>query len=232
VSYPQNPGQGQNQQFPYGQQPSGPQQMPGQPFSGPQQVPGQQPVPGQPMPAQYPGAQYGQPYPAYPGGPGQLQQKPGGGTAITAAVLAILGGIFALIGVVGSIVGMSAFHGVFVILIVSLIVDAALAVLLLYGAIALIMHKPLGRMLVIIGCSVTIAFDVISVILNAVGTASLGASSEFLGAGIGVTIVMLLPPIATLILAIVNPTKQWVGLGATPAAPQYPGGYPQQPQGW
>ncbi|QRP47173.1 hypothetical protein [Amycolatopsis sp. FDAARGOS 1241] len=269
MSYPQNPGQGQNPQQPYGQQPypgqqlvpgqpfSGPQQVPGQPFAGPQPVPGQpfsgtqpvpgqpfsgaQPVPGQPFPGQQP-APYGQPQPfgqpgqpfaAYPGGPGQLQQKPGGGTAITAAVLAILGGIVAVIGVIGSVVGMAAFHGVFGLLIVSLIVELAMAVLLLWGAISLIMHKPLGRMLVIIGCSVAIAFTVISLIISMAGGVGLGASSEFLGYGIASSLLSLLPPVATLVLAIVKPTKLWVGLDD--AAPQYAAGYVQQPggpQGW
>ncbi|MFI5610640.1 hypothetical protein [Amycolatopsis sp. NPDC051903] len=258
MSYPQNPGQGQNPQQPYGQQPypgqqpvpgqpySGPQQVPGQPFSGPQPVPGQpfsgpQPVPGQQFPGQQPApygqpqpfGQPGQPFPAYPGGPGQLQQKPGGGTAITAAVLAILGGIVAAIGAVSSAIGMAAFHGVFVLLIVSLIVDLAMAVLLLWGAISLIMHKPLGRLLVIIGCSVAIAFTVVSLILSAIGTTSFGASAEFLGYGVAAGLVSLIPPVATLILAIVKPTKLWVGLDD--AAPQYPAGYGQQPggpQGW
>lgn len=245
MSYPQNPGQGQNPQQPYGQQPSGPQAFPGQqpygqpypgqqpaPYSGPQPMPGQPYSGPQPVPGQYP-QQYGQPsqpFPAYPGGPGMLQQKPGGGTAITAAVLAILGGIVALLGVISSIVGLATFHGTEILFIISLVVDLALAGLLLYGAIALIMHKPAGRMCVIIGCGVSIAFSLISVILSAAGATALGSSAEFLGVGIAGALVGLIPPVATLVLAIVKPTQLWVGLGA-PAQPQYPGTYPPQ-QSW
>ncbi|MGW4487024.1 hypothetical protein ACWEOE_24645 [Amycolatopsis sp. NPDC004368] len=246
MSYPQNPGQGQSPQQPYGQNPQ-------QPYSGPQPVPGQQPygqqqygqpytgpqqVPGQPygQPGQYP-QQYGQPFPAYPGGPGTMQQKPGGGTAITTAVLAILGGVVALIGVVGSIIGLTALRGDTVLFVITLMVDLAMAGLLIYGGIALLTHKPVGRMCVIIGCGVAIVFSIVSLILNAAGAGALGdlgASGRYLGAGIAGAIIGLIPPIVTLVLAIVKPTQLWVGIGSAPQQ-QYPGGYsPQQggPQGW
>ncbi|WP_326566070.1 hypothetical protein VSH64_29855 [Amycolatopsis rhabdoformis] len=249
MSYPQNPGEGQNPQQPYGQNPQ--QQPYGQPYSGPQPVPGQQPygqpypgqqpMPGQPyagaQPGQYP-QQYGQPsqpFPAYPGGPGVVQQTPGGGTAITAAVLAILGGVVQLIAVIGSIVALTTYSSGTGAFVIPLIVDAVLVGLLLYGAIALIMHKPAGRLCVIIGCAVAIVFSVVQLILALAGSGGLvDTSSEYLGIGIAGGIIALLPPVATLILAIVKPTQRWVGIGAAPQ-PQYPGGYsPQQngPQGW
>ncbi|MGH9061367.1 MAG: hypothetical protein ACRDZY_17915, partial [Acidimicrobiales bacterium] len=261
-TYPQNPGpQNPGPQQP-GQQPNpGQQPYPGQPYPAQQQqpYPGQpsQPFPAQPQqpygqPQQQPygqpsqpfGAQppqpYGQqPFPAYPGGPGSIQApKPGGGTAITAAVLAILGGIVSLISLIGSIAIIVGVSGNFLVLgIVSLVVNLALAGLLLFGAITLIMHKPIGRMCVMIGCGLAIAYTVISLILTYVGVGGFGRATSALAYGSIGSILSILPPVATLILVIVKPTALWVGIGdPNPGIPQYPGGYsPQQgggPQGW
>ncbi|SEO62738.1 hypothetical protein [Amycolatopsis saalfeldensis] len=254
MTYPQNPGPqnpgpqqpGQQpypgqlypaqQQQPYPGQPSQPfpaQQQ--QPYGQPQQQPyGQpsQPFGAQPQP-------YGQqPFPAYPGGPGSIQPpKPGGGTAITAAVLAILGGIVALISVIGSVAIVAGGSSHFLVFgLVSLVVSLAMAGLLLFGGITLIMHKPIGRMCVMIGCGLTIAYTVISLILALVGVGGLGRTAGALAYGSFGSILSILPPIATLILVIVKPTALWVGLGnPNPGVQQYPGGYsPQQggPQGW
>ncbi|HEY3707880.1 MAG TPA: hypothetical protein VGL64_00785 [Amycolatopsis sp.] len=255
MTYPQNPGP----QNPGPQQP-GQQPYPGQPYPAQQQqpYPGQpsQPFPAQPQqpygqpqqqpygqPSQQFGAQpqpYGQqPFPAYPGGPGSIQPpKPGGGTAITAAVLAILGGIVAVISVIGSIAIIVGVSSHFLVLgIVSLVVSLAMAGLLLFGGITLIMHKPIGRLCVMIGCGLTIAYSVVSVILNLIGTRGFSTGTIAVTYGSFGTILSILPPIATLILVIVKPTALWVGLGdPKPGIPQYPGGYsPQQgggPQGW
>ncbi|MBB4688455.1 hypothetical protein [Amycolatopsis jiangsuensis] len=253
MTYPQNPqGQypGQNP-YPGGQQPypgsqptpaqqpyPGSQPTPAQqqPYSGSQPMPaqpypGSQPMPAQPYgqaPGQYPQQPYGQqqqPYPAYPGGPGALQPKPSGATAIIAGVLAILGGLFALFGVVGGAILLGHSGGVGPGL-VALIVNLAQAGLLLYGAVALFMHKPAGRLCVLIGSGLAIAVSVVSVVLITVGVSAVGGGAEVIGAGIAGALVGLIPPIATLVLALVKPTVEWVSQGAQQPAT---GGYPQQP---
>ncbi|WP_051792518.1 hypothetical protein [Amycolatopsis jejuensis] len=239
MTYPQNP-QGQPQEPQGGQHPGqypGSQPTPAQPYPGSQPTPAQpggQPTPGQPYPGgqPYQGQPYpGQPYAAYPGGPGVLQPKPNGATAIIAGVLAILGGIFAVIGVIGSIVVVANFTRGVGMVYVSLIVNLALTGLLFYGAIALFLHKASGRLCVIIGSGLAIAIRVVSVVIFSVGASGFEDSARIVGAGVGGTLVAMLPPIATLVLAIVKPTVDWVNYRPTAPGAPAPGGYPPA-QGW
>ncbi|GAA3571570.1 hypothetical protein GCM10022222_64640 [Amycolatopsis ultiminotia] len=245
MTYPQNP-QGQYPgQNPYpgqpasGQQPyPGSQPTPSQPYPGGQPGPAQpysggqpaQPYPGGQVPGQYPQQPYGQqqPYPAYPGGPGMMQSRPSGVTAIISGILAIIGGLVAVFGVIGGIVLLGHSGGLGYGL-VALIVNLAEAGLLLYGAIAMFLHKSAGRMCVIIGCGLAIVYAVVSFVFVSVGVSALGGSTgRVIGAGIAGSLLALIPPIATLVLALVKPTAEWVSHGGQQPAP---GGYPQQP-GW
>ncbi|MDT8911467.1 hypothetical protein [Amycolatopsis sp. PS_44_ISF1] len=272
MTHPQNPGPPPGSQNP-GQQPepgtqpysgqpySGQQPYPSQPFPAQPQDPGAQPQPyagqpGQPFgqpsqpfgqPSQPFGAPpqpYGPPFPAYPGGPGSIQPpKPGGGTAITAAVLAILGGIASLVSVIGYIAIGAETSSLPVFVIVSLVVNLAMAGLLLFGAITLLMHKPIGRMCVTVGSGLAIAYTLITLVLHFADVSGLGGdTSAVMGFGVVASILWILPPVATLVLAIVKPTAWWVGRGGVrPGSPPhpgqpYPGGHPPQqgggPQGW
>ncbi len=220
MTYPQNPqGQPQNPQ-------SGP--FPGQPYPASQPTPAQ-PYPGAPQQPFAPPAA-GQPYPGYPGGPGVYQQKPNGATAIIAGILAIIGGIFAIISIIVSVVALSAIHVTVWQLYAAIVVNAVLVGLLFFGGIGLFLHKPAARLCTIIGCGLVIAYSVLSVILASVATAGYESTSgaRVLGAGIGAVLIGLIPPIATLVLAIVKPTAEWVNY--RPDAPAQ-GGYPA-PQGW
>ncbi|WP_406638287.1 hypothetical protein [Amycolatopsis sp. WGS_07] len=217
--------------------PQNPQGQPQQPQSGP--FPGQQPYPAsQPVPAQpYPGAPQppfappaaGQPYPAYPGGPGVFQPKPNGATAIIAGILALIGGIFAIISVIGAVVALSAIHITIWELYVALVVNVLLIGLLFFGGIGLFLHKPAARLCTIIGCGLVIAHAVLSIVDSGVMAAGYARSAQVLGAGIGAALIGLIPPIATLVLALVKPTAEWVNY--RPGAPGQPGAYPA-PQGW
>jgi len=220
VTYPQNP---------QGQPPSG--QFPGQPY------PGSQPTPAQPYGQPAP---YGQPYGAYPGGPGMMPQKPSGGTAITAGVLAVIGGVWAIISLIILISAMSTIpHGYSLPwqVYTGLGIGAITMALLLYGGIGLFLHQPAGRICTIAGCAITIVGGILTVVTSGI-TASVAASSAGLrntggivGMGIGFALVALIPPIATLILAIVRPTADWVNYRPDAAGAAAPGGYPP-PQGW
>ncbi|WP_134733401.1 MULTISPECIES: hypothetical protein [Amycolatopsis] len=218
MTYPQNPqGQPQNPQ-------SGP--FPGQPYPASQPTPAQ-PYPGAPQQPFAPPAA-GQPYPGYPGGPGVYQQKPNGATAIIAGILAIIGGIFAIISIILAVVALSAIHITLWQLYASIVVNAVLVGLLFFGGIGLFLHKPAARLCTIIGCGLVIAYTILSVVLAGVATAGYKGSAQVLGAGIGGALIGLIPPVATLVLAIVKPTAEWVNY--RPDAPAQ-GGYPA-PQGW
>ncbi|WP_116202150.1 hypothetical protein [Amycolatopsis circi] len=222
MTYPQNP-QGQPQQ-----PQSGP--IPGQPYPASQPTPAQ-PYPGAPQQPFAPPAA-GQPYPAYPGGPGVYQQKPNGATAIIAGILAILGGIFAIIGVIASVVVISNVHETPWQFYLTLVVDAVLVGLLFYGGIGLFLHKASARLCTIIGCGLTIALGIVSAVVFSAATSGLHSSSssaQILGAGIGGALLGLIPPVATLVLAIVKPTADWVNY--RPGAPAQQGAYPP-PQSW
>ncbi|MGV9298868.1 MULTISPECIES: hypothetical protein [Amycolatopsis] len=220
MTYPQNP-QGQPQQ-----PQSGP--FPGQPYPASQPTPAQ-PYPGAPQQPFAPPAA-GQPYPAYPGGPGVYQQKPNGATAIIAGILAIIGGVFAVLAVIGSVVLVSSVHVLLWQLYLTLVVNAVLVGLLFYGGVGLFLHKPSARLCTIIGCGLTIAFGVVSVIIFSAATSGFHSNSaQFLGESIGGALARLIPPIATLVLAIVKPTADWVNY--RPGAPAQQGAYPP-PQSW
>ncbi|MGW7534195.1 hypothetical protein [Amycolatopsis sp. NPDC054798] len=218
MTYPQNP-QGQPQQ-----PQSGP--LPGQPYPASQPTPAQ-PYPGAPQPPFGPPAG-GQPYPAYPGGPGVYQPKPNGATAIIAGILAIIGGVFAIIQLIVAVIALSAIHITVWQLYVSIVVNAALVGLLFFGGIGLFLHKPAARLCTIVGCGVVIAYTVLSVVAAGVEYSGYSESARMLGRGIGGSLIALIPPIATLVLAIVKPTADWVN--HRPGAPAQ-GGYPA-PQGW
>lgn len=220
MTYPQNP-QGQPQQ-----PQSGP--FPGQPYPASQPTPAQ-PYPGAPQQPFAPPAA-GQPYPAYPGGPGVYQQKPNGATAIIAGILAILGGVFALIAVVGVVIALATLHITGWQLYVSLVVYAVLVGLLFFGGIGLFLHKPAARLCTIIGCGLVIAYGILSVVIAGAVTAGYENSARLLGQGVGFSLIGLIPPIATLVLAIVKPTADWVNY--RPGAPAQQGAYPPPQQGW
>lgn len=193
-----------------------------------------------PVPGGYPGMP---PQPMYP----PLPPKPSGATAITAAVLAILGGAAALIGAVGGFLGAAglaalesasesaAEAGVDAVgadlgglpdwfasyLVGAGIADVVIAVLLVVGAIMLITKKSLGRMLVAAGCVLVILLGVVgSVLMSGIGSDA--PAAVLMGNGI-VTVVSLIFPVTTLILALVPSTARWCGAGAQPTAP---GHYP------
>ena len=155
------------------------------------------------------------PTPSYPSAANDPNSRPSGGTALTAAGLAIPGGIFSLI------VGISAISGIGAVgsdapgeavtaLYIALIGGWLSALTLLFGAGLIFGGKQLGRYLVIVGCAVV----VISLIIV---SAMLGSqisdlmSSQYndnsggvgVGAAIGIAVVYSIPALATLILAIV-----------------------------
>ncbi|WP_040787814.1 hypothetical protein [Nocardia paucivorans] len=197
------------------------------PYGGP----GHPHPPGHPVPPGYPApAGYGYPY---------VPRPPSGGTAITAGILAIIGGVVSLLIAVSGIIaafdrrdsslatgarrrgssssshsdvdvdidlsgidGLSLFLGV---------VAALVALLLLIGGIMLLRRSGIGRIMVIVGCSVYLLMIV-------VGIARVGAFAGPLS---------VFFPVLTLVMASSGSTKRWIEAGRSPMP--VAGGYGQPP---
>ncbi|GAA5047185.1 hypothetical protein [Nocardia callitridis] len=182
-----------------------------------------------------------QPYPVYSGG---AQGAPGGGTAITAGVLASIGAVAELLGGVVNVVlavGLGALLGsesaeiggnwytLFVL--VTGVVAIVAGILLGWGAIALFNKKALGRTLIVVGCLLVIVAALVSFALSQMVADSL--SGVGLLAGGIISGVVLVFPIATLILVLLSSTSRWLSYRPELGGQPYPGpsGYPQ-PQGY
>jgi hypothetical protein len=153
---------------------------------------------------------------------------PSGGTAITAAVLALLGAFSAIFTVVQNI-------GFFVNdpvlsawpLWQQGIASAIELITLGVGSILLLLRKHIGRALVVTGCAVHLLQGVIPF----GGFWTIGRVSLF----------VLIPAIATLILVLLPHTARWCDWGRRPAPAvpdgavppgMPPGGMPQPPPQW
>ncbi len=213
MTYPQGPyGQGFPGQPGYPQQAGYPQGYPAQP--GYQQ--------GYPQPGAYPGGYPGS-FPPAPMPPA----SPSGSTAISAAVLSILGGLvnvgiglsgfFAVIAIKNdSPVNFSG--GTYALALVFTLIGVVAGLLLLAGATTLLLRKAISRMLVATGCGLVILGTLISFGLHAAITEYQGGPRfGFLG---------LVFPILTMALVLQRSTTAWIQAKQNPAAPQY---FPQYP---
>jgi hypothetical protein len=190
--------------------------------------------------------QGGYPQQPYPGA-GGYPAAPGGGTnpatAILAAILAL-----AVAGFEGTIAGQFFGNGGSFNLptqfIVSPIVQIAVGLFLLIGAILMFARKLAGAILAIIGSIMAIAMFFLEPVIISDGKADIGRFIEAVfqfeqTETIFRALILIVAPLA-LILAVIPPTlKHLKGVGNAPYAgdgyPGYPnpqGGYPQQQQGW
>ncbi|RSN47974.1 hypothetical protein DMC64_12195 [Amycolatopsis sp. WAC 04197] len=163
---------------------------------------------------------------AYP--PPGMARQPSGATGIIAGVLAILGGLWFLAGVVSHVVELS--HYVISFLVVGAVLDFVSAALLLGGGILLLVRKRAGRVLTVIGSAGAIGFVVLTFLFRAIGSSfyfSYGGVMLHFGFG-WLLFVVLIPAIVTLVLALIPPTGRWLAAKDTAAQPQN-FGYPPQP---
>jgi hypothetical protein len=153
-------------------------------------------------------------YPAPNNGYPAAEPKPSGGTAITAGVLAVLGGLVALTGVVGGLIKWASLDSPFIPALIGLVISALLIGLLLPGGILLLLRKPAGRMLTIDGSALAIVLYAAFFLMTLLG-AGQPAIAGFATVGGLAALLFMVPAIATLVLAIAKPTASWVGT-ATP----------------
>jgi hypothetical protein len=222
--------------------PQQPEQYPG-PGGTPTPGPGGMPAPGtgpegmaapwtggMPAPGTGPGGPPAQPasmgfgqMPAYPAGAGYgapPRQKPSGGTAITAGVLAIVGAVWAL--------------GSAVINWMQVIVMAIEVLTLTPGAIMLFRRMSLGRWLILVGCVLHILQGAVAIaVIDTSGVlTSTGNNPAVVGGTVVGGLIVLLPAIATLVLVLVPLTARWCAWRPTASLPTPPPGYGQPPQQW
>ena len=185
--------------------------------------------PGQPgYPQGYP-AQPVYPQPGgYPGGfPPMPAAAPGGGTAITAGVLALLGGLTHFFGGVAQALGLSAMMhdsaadvgwGSLITIVTLNIIAGAL---MLPGALTLLLRKQVGRWLIAAGSGISI----LSALINITSTPDSFGEYSY-SRGIGGDVVGIFFAIATIALALVPSTTTWLAAKKNPIAPQYFPPYP------
>jgi hypothetical protein len=138
------------------------------------------------------------------------QQSRGGGTGISAAVLALLGGIFHLVGVAGGAVllaGETDLGRALLTFLLHLIVAATLIV----GGVGLILAKPFGRSFTIAGAVLALLLYVSVLVLASFGIYFLGQFDRTLP--LGYVALLCVPAVATAVLASVRPTARWVTSG-------------------
>ncbi|WP_246127607.1 hypothetical protein [Amycolatopsis rhizosphaerae] len=173
--------------------------------------------------------------PQYPGGV-DLQRKPSGGTAIAAGVLAAAGALFGILFAIRnfSTLDMLAHTKLAWVGWMQAIAYVIEVITLGPGAVLLFMRKTPGRWLVLTGSAVQIAQGIIA--LAAVWSSGIYSSrlsnAEMMGATAGGLFVVLIPAIATVILAALPITGRWLAWGNQPPSVQQPPAYGQQPPGF
>lgn len=181
-----------------------------------------------------------------PGYPGQQPpaQAPGEPSGVTGTIAAVLAGLGALAGAAGGSAQFlnwtlsTGLHNVsgrtHVLEIVATVVTFASGLVLLTGSILLFQRKLIGRILVVVGCSLAL--------LSGLGSfvAITAFQDDYPGAPgwSPVSLVSLVFPITTIVLTLVPSTTAWIRAKQNPAAaqpypqnPVAPQPYPQYP-GW
>ncbi|TNC29601.1 hypothetical protein [Amycolatopsis alkalitolerans] len=138
------------------------------------------------------------------------QRSRGGGTGIPAAILALLGGVFHLVGVAGGAV-LLAGDGALGRALLTFLLHLVVAATLVTGGVGLILAKPFGRAYTIVGAALALLLYVSVLVLASFGVYFLGLADRTLP--IGYTALLCVPATATIVLASLRPTARWVTSG-------------------
>ncbi|HVV10992.1 hypothetical protein [Amycolatopsis sp.] len=139
-----------------------------------------------------------------------LQSSRGGGTGIPAAVLALLGGIFHLIGVAGGAVMLAGDDDLGRALLTFLL-HVIVAGTLITGGVGLILAKRFGRVFTVAGAVLALLLYLSVLVLGSFGVYFLGLADKTIP--VGYTALLCVPAVVTLVLASVRPTARWVTSG-------------------
>lgn len=144
--------------------------------------------------------------PSYP----EAATSRGGATGIAAAVLALLGGLFHLVGVAGGAVLLAGDYDLTRGLL-TFATHLVLAVALITGGVGLVLAKEFGRVAALGGAAAALAVYLLVLVLGAFGVYFLGLLDG--AVPLGYVAVLCVPAIGTLVLAWVPPTARWVRRG-------------------
>lgn len=136
-----------------------------------------------------------------------------GRTALAAAVLALLGGLLYLAGLVLDVVTLVRFPADAGRALVHAVVNAVLVSALLPGGVLLLRRHPVGRIGCIAGSSTALLATLTSLVLSATGLAfvDLGGPGDLAAGGLAALGVVLPPAVVTLVLAVSGPVARWCG---------------------
>lgn len=188
-------------------------------------------------------------YPHYEPYPPAPAPAPGGGTAISAGVLASIGSASQLLGGGMNIVlgvtnlgtdladydstGLFAQQWFKTYALVTGVIALITAILLGVGAVMMFTRKPLGLVLVVAGCAVVVIAGIAEYMVTLRYTASGGGAAAISG-GVG-GLIGLVFPIATAVLALIAPTTRWLNYDPAsayaPPVARYPYGPAAPPPG-
>ncbi|SFW65235.1 hypothetical protein [Amycolatopsis australiensis] len=129
-------------------------------------------------------------------------------TAVAAALLALLGGLLYLAGLVLDVVALARFPEDAGRVAVHAAVDAVLAATLLPGAVLLLRHRPAGRICCIAGSAAAVLATLTSTLLGAAGR-TLDGPGALTAGGLAALAVVVPPALVTLGLALSDPTARW-----------------------
>ncbi|MFC6011769.1 hypothetical protein [Nocardia lasii] len=191
--------------------------------------PAYDPYTGQPLQGAQPyGAHNAYPAPAYGAAPypyaqGYPQQRAGGGTAITAAVITLLLSLLGLAGlgisaaiVFGSTSSSASDTELREIMIPIMAVSTVPCLLMFLGSILLFKRKTAGRVIIILMMMLSVGYTAISTLVTLKNS-----DSGAVGVGIGSAVVVGALPLLILLLAAAPSTGRWIREGRQPTHPYY-----------
>ncbi|MGW4519966.1 hypothetical protein [Amycolatopsis sp. NPDC004378] len=136
-----------------------------------------------------------------------------GRTAIAAAVLALLGGLLYLVGLVLDVVALVRFPEDAGRVGVHAAVDVVLASALVPGGVLLLRRQPAGRIGCIAGSTAALLATLTSTALAAAGLTfvDFGGPGDLAMGGLTALALVVPPALATLLLSVSAPTARWCG---------------------
>lgn len=147
-----------------------------------------------------------QPYPDFEYDPPEERSV----TAFLAAALAAVGGVWHLGGVAGNVVNLADGRVTVLGLLIGLVLNLALAVMLVGGAVLLLRRRSTGRTLVLVGTSAALLSYALTAILSILDLAFVGFIGVGLVGGFLALLIVGVPAVATLALTLAPSTARWI----------------------
>ncbi|QFU86224.1 hypothetical protein [Amycolatopsis sp. YIM 10] len=133
-------------------------------------------------------------------------------TAVAAGVLALLGGLWHLFGLVAAAASLVTTEAGWFQVVVGIGFNLAVSALLLPGGTKLLRRRPYGRLMVIAGVCAALLSYLLVILGGLAGLTDSAAGASFAMAGV-VLILTIVPAVVTLSLVLMPATDRWVNEG-------------------